>query len=155
VIRERGRIVRTQNERAWVEASSRLDCPRCQEGKGCGGGLLGRWLGDRLHEVQVRNPERIPEGSWVEMALDERRLMVAALMMYLPPLMTMLLGACIAQLGLKLGEPGVILWAVVGFFLGLGLSRYLAGLRRSLRYFTPVIRSRMPGPPSGCGRWAA
>ncbi|MCP1726671.1 sigma-E factor negative regulatory protein RseC [Natronospira proteinivora] len=150
MIREQGRIVRTQAGRAWIEARSRLDCPRCAEGRGCGGGLLGRWLGDRLNRVEAANPDNHPSGSWVELGLDERDLFIAALLVYLPPLFGLLLGATLAQVFLGLAEGWVVLLALLGLALGLLPGRALLSGGGRDRRFAPAILRRLSGPPEGC-----
>jgi len=150
LIREQGRIIHTQAGRALVEARSRLDCARCAEGRGCGGGLLGRWLGDRLSQVEASNPENHPSGSWVELGLDERYLLLAALIVYLPPLLGLLLGASLAHLMLAVSEGWVILSALVGFAMGLLLGRVLLAGRGRAQLFAPAIVRRLSGPPDGC-----
>lgn len=150
MILEAGRVVRTQGELAWVEATSRRDCARCAEGKGCGGGLLGRWLGDRLHRIRVDNPDQIPEGAWVEMALDERVLLLAALAAYVPPLLGLLLASAVAVLLFEAGEGVVILAGLVGFGLGVGVAAFLSGKRGGRHWCLPRVVKRLDGPPPGC-----
>lgn len=152
MIVEVGRIVRAVRDRAWVEAGSRENCARCAEGRGCGGGLLGRWLGNRLHLVEARNPRHYPEGSWVELALPDRAVLVGALMVYVPPLMGMLLGAVITAVVLGLPELAVVLGAVFGLFAGGLFSRLLGRRAGPAGWATPNVVRLLDGPPTGCSR---
>ena len=150
MIAEQGRIIRLEGDTAWVEAASRRDCARCAAGKGCGGGLLGRWLGNRLHHIRAHNPDGFPADSWVELALDERRILLAACLMYLPPLLGLLLGASLAGALLGLAEWAVILAGLVGFALGLLPARLLSGGPQNGALAMPTITRRLAGPPSDC-----
>lgn len=152
MIVEVGRIVRASDDRAWVEAGSRENCARCAEGRGCGGGLLGQWLGRRLHQVEVRNPHHYSEGSWVELELSERALLAGALMVYLPPLLVMLLGAAVVAVALGWPEPFVVLGAVLGLVTGSLLSRVLGRKAGPGGWATPDIVRLLEGPPAGCSR---
>jgi sigma-E factor negative regulatory protein RseC len=150
LIAEQGRIVALEANAAWVEAASRRDCARCAAGKGCGGGLLGRWLGNRLHHIRAHNPYGLPVDSWVELALDERKLLLAACLMYLPPLLGLLLGASLAGALLGLAEWVVILSGLGGFVIGLLPARLLSGRQRGASLAMPTITRRLAGPPSDC-----
>lgn len=152
MIVEVGRIVRVASDRAWVEAGSRQNCARCAEGRGCGGGLLGRWLGKRLHLVEARNPRHFPEGSWVELALPDQAVLVGALMVYLPPLFGMIVGAGVAVIGLGWPEPFVVLAAGTGLLAGGMLSRFLGRRAGPAGWATPDVIRVLDGPPAGCSR---
>lgn len=150
MIVETGRIVRVVDDAAWVESASRQDCARCAEGRGCGGGLLGRWLGQRLHRVQASNPSGFAEGSWVEMEMPESRLLLAALLVYLPPLFGMLVGSAIAAIGFAAAEGIVVLAALLGLAGGMLVTRVAGGGMST--WASPRLVRRLDGPPAGCVR---
>ena len=76
---ETGRVEVVQEQFAWVACAARSDCQRCREGKGCGGGLLGRLLGDRLHRVRACHDGRaLQTGDRVELGLAETALVRGA-----------------------------------------------------------------------------
>ncbi|MDQ2068291.1 SoxR reducing system RseC family protein [Natronospira bacteriovora] len=150
MILEQGRIVEAVGGHAWVEARSRSDCPRCAEGRGCGGGLIGRWLGRRLHRVRAYNPNDLPAGTWVELGLDERHLLLASILMYLPPLIGLVAVSAVAGPLLGLGEGWVILFGIGGFLLGLAPLAYLARRGTPTALATPTVIRALPGPPPGC-----
>jgi sigma-E factor negative regulatory protein RseC len=94
VILERGKISDITDAHAWVECQSRSACERCASGKGCGGGVLGALLGDRLHKIKVTS--HIPGlkvGDQVELGMSAADLLGAAMLVYLLPLSGLLLGA--------------------------------------------------------------
>lgn len=51
---EQGIITYVSENFIEVTCQSKVDCKRCVEGKGCGGGILARWLGDRQHQIKIR-----------------------------------------------------------------------------------------------------
>ncbi len=97
MIRERGCVVRIAGSFAWVSCESRVDCERCAQGKGCGGGLLSRLLGDRLFQLRVPVPDGVSVGDQVQLGISERALLGAACLMYLFPLLALMAGALIGD----------------------------------------------------------
>lgn len=145
MIEETGRIVATDGGFAWIEARSRKDCARCARGEGCGGGLIGRWLGNRLHRVRARDPQGFPVGTMVRIAVSERAILMAALLVYLIPLLGLLAGALaghllsgghdpVAATGGLSGLVGVLVW--VRSRLGRGMLA---------RYFEPEVSGELKG----------
>jgi len=50
---ERGVITSVSEKNIKVLCRSKIDCKRCEEGRGCGGGILARWLGERQHSLNI------------------------------------------------------------------------------------------------------
>ena len=97
MIRESGCVIRIAGSFAWVSCESRAGCERCAQGKGCGGGLLSRLLGDRLYQLRVPVPAGIAVGDQVQLGITEGALLGAACLMYLLPLLALLGGALIGD----------------------------------------------------------
>ena len=138
MIRESGCVVRIAGPFAWVSCESRAGCERCAEGKGCGGGLLSRLLGDRLFQLRVPVRTGISVGDQVQLGISEGALLGAACLMYLLPLLALLAGALIGDF---LGGDGPALLlgglALLASFLSLHVFRErIAHSRR----FQPVIQ---------------
>ena len=118
VIIERGNISELRDGRAWIECQSRSACERCARGQGCGGGVLGALLGDRLHTVQVRAIDpSLQVGDQVELGIAPASLLAGASLVYLLPLSGLLAGALVA--GYLAGFSNDAL-TVVGAVAGLG-----------------------------------
>ncbi|GBF30857.1 hypothetical protein MnTg04_00808 [bacterium MnTg04] len=137
MIRESGCVVRIAGPFAWVSCESRAGCERCAEGKGCGGGLLSRLLGDRLFQLRVPVSAGIGVGDQVQLGISEGALLGAACLMYLLPLLALISGALIGDflggdgLALLLGSLGLL----ASFVL---LHVFRERIARSRR-FQPVI----------------
>lgn len=139
MITETGQIAVVSDGDVWVDCATRSDCQRCAEGRGCGGAVLGRVLGDRKYRVQVRcENDRPTVGEAVSLQLDETVLLRAALLVYLLPLTGLLLGAVAGQV--FAGEIMAMVGGAVGFGLALTVSRLLA--RRYFAGMRPVARMR-------------
>ncbi len=137
MIRESGCVVRIAGPFAWVSCESRAGCERCAEGKGCGGGLLSKLLGDRLFQLRVPVSAGISVGDQVQLGISEGALLGAACLMYLLPLLALISGALIGDF---LGGDGLALLlgslALLASFVLLHVCR--ERIARSRR-FQPVI----------------
>ncbi len=151
MIEETGRIVAREGEFAWVEARSRKDCPRCAQGRGCGGGLIGRWLGNRLHRVRARNPHDYAVGELVRISISERSVLLAALFVYALPLLGLVIGA-LAGHGLSGGrEAFSVAGALAGMLLVfLLVRRWLLPSRTLGRRFEPTVTQCVEQRPRDC-----
>ncbi len=126
MITEPGTVARVSADFIWVRCEAQQACQRCAEGRGCGGGLLGRLLGDRLRLVRVPRADLdLQVGEGVVVALGESAVVRAAVVMYLVPLLTLFLGA-VALHGLAGGGD---LWAIAG-----GIAGLVVGLAYARRF---------------------
>lgn len=145
MLRESGRVESVHSGFAWVVCAAQLDCKRCAEGRGCGGGLLGRLLGDRLHRVRATSQvQNLAAGDRVELSLSELALVTGASQAYGLPLLGFI-GLPLAAFWLFgiSGDFLLLLTGLAGLLLGVLLARRLAtGSSRGSR-FQPVITRRL------------
>ncbi|MCZ6560926.1 MAG: SoxR reducing system RseC family protein [Gammaproteobacteria bacterium] len=137
MIRERGCVVRIAGSFAWVSCESRAGCERCAQGKGCGGGLLSKLLGDRLFQLRVPAPDDIKVGDQVQLGISERALLGASCLVYLLPLFALLMGALLGDF-LGGDVPALLLGGSAFFSSFLALHVFRDRIARSSR-FQPVI----------------
>ncbi|MGD9388719.1 MAG: SoxR reducing system RseC family protein [Gammaproteobacteria bacterium] len=150
MITETGRVLEVHGEWALVACQRQVECARCAEGRGCGGGVLGKLLGDRLHKVRaVTGPVAVAPGDQVLIGLGEDAVLRAALVVYLVPLLAALAGGVAAGVGLGAGELGSIGGAVAGFLLGLRWARGYGRRHAGDSALQPMILRRTDG--TGCG----
>ena len=147
MITEPATVLRVADGVAWVSCHNQTGCPRCAAGRGCGGDVLGRLLGDRLREVQVRAGEyRLQRGDEVLIGVAERSLLASSVVMYLVPLLSMLAGALLVVWLLPAsGDAGAIVGSAVGLLAGLAVARAYGRSRRADDRFGPRIIGRLSG----------
>ncbi len=153
MLQETGRVESVSEGFAWVVCASQSNCQRCREGRGCGGGLLGRLLGDRLHRVRaVTNGQTLIIGDRVELALSEAALVRGAVRVYGLPLAGFLLLPIAARwlFGLS-GDFSLLALGAVGLLAGLTLARRHGAQVARDPQFQPVITRRLA---SICGTTA-
>ncbi len=154
MIIETARVLRVAQDVAWVSCDSHAGCQRCAEGRGCGGGALGRLLGDRLREVRVDTAgHTLAAGDRIRIGISETALLQSSLMMYLVPLLTMLGAAIVARLMAPVAwsEAASVAAAVPGFVAGLAMARKFGRRRRGRAAFGPRVMG-MAEPVDGSGR---
>ncbi len=142
---ETGRVEAVQKQFAWVACAAQSDCQRCREGKGCGGGLLGRLLGDRLHRVRACHDGLVLEtGDRVELGLSEAALVRGALQVYGIPLAGfLLLPALLGLLGGVSNDFALLFAGLGGLFAGLWFARRRARRVETDPRYQPVITRRL------------
>lgn len=145
MIIEPGTVVRVSSQHAWVRCDAQAGCRRCAQGRGCGGGYMGRLLGDRLRLVRAAIVDVVPKAEdRVLISLSETALLKASLVMYLGPLVAMLIGAMSVSMTVGPGEAGIVLGGVAGFLGGL-LNARRFGLRHAQDgRFQPVVLGPAP-----------
>lgn len=149
MITETGRVLEIEGEWAWVACRRQVECARCAEGRGCGGGVLARLLGDRLHKVRAATGSvAVVPGDLVVIGLGEDVVMRAAAAVYLVPLLLALAGGAAAAALTGGGDPAAILGAAAGLILGLRWARGYGQRNAANAALQPVILRRTDG--TGC-----
>jgi sigma-E factor negative regulatory protein RseC len=150
LITEIGRVLEVEGDWAWVACRRQVECARCAEGRGCGGGVLGRLLGDRLHKVRAATGAvAVQPGDQVLIGLGEDAVLRAAAAVYLVPLLLALAGGVAATSLTGGGDPAGIAGAVAGLALGLGWARGYSRRNAANASLQPVILRHTEG--AGCG----
>ena len=155
MIREPATVVSVSGSEIWVSCDAQQACPRCAEGRGCGGGLLGGLLRDRLRLVRaIGDAGNLASGDRVVIGLAETVLLKAAATMYLLPLAGVVIGALIGSQFAGAGEAGTIIGAVAGLATALVFVRRYGEGRVTDPAFHPRILGRCESTTSQAGTMA-
>lgn len=126
MLEERAVVSRVEGDRVWVKPFGRESCARCQQGQGCGGGVIGRLVSRRRSDIAViAGPSPVAVGSVVRVGVDEGALMRAALAIFALPIAGLLLGGIFAHKALAAHELLVTAFAGVGLVFGFLMTRAL------------------------------
>lgn len=122
MIEERALIVATNDQHgdqslAYLEIERKTACGLCGKTRGCGNQIWGKLFAHHQARFSAKNTIKAQIGQSVIIAIDERAVMHAALLLYLLPLITMLVFAALFS-WLFGGD----LFAVLGALLGLSLA---------------------------------
>ncbi len=149
MITETGRVLEVEGDWAWVACRRQVECARCAEGRGCGGGVLGKLLGDRLHKVRAATGSvAVEPGDQVVIGLGEDAVMRAAAAVYLVPLLLALAGGVAVATLAGGGDLAALAGAVGGLVLGLGWARGYSRRHAADTSLQPVILRLTDG--AGC-----
>lgn len=117
-------------------------CERCESGKGCGAGLLGRRPGDRRVEATVAENLEVRNGDIVSIVLEPQNVLRAAIIVYGYPLSGALSAAFVAYT-VELGNIAAAMTALSGLVAGILVAKVRLKYTRCLRDFTPTVVDRL------------
>jgi len=117
MIEEFAVITRRFDDHVMLEIERRTACGLCGQKRGCGNATWGRLLGHDSHEFAAENAINANVGDSVVVGIDERVVLSSAFYLYVVPLLTMLVGAVLADVLLN-NQFYVILASVAGLLLG-------------------------------------
>lgn len=142
----RGRVIAIEraatSSHALVEVDASISCRRCQEGKGCGAGLLGSNAKSRRVDALIGEGVDVQEGDDVRIELAPENLLQAALTVYGLPLSGAVLGAGFAYLA-GFDELYAATAALGGIGAGIVGARHRLRNASCLSQFTPTIVERL------------
>jgi len=152
MLEETARVVEVDQNTIWVETQRRSTCSACSASKGCGTAAISRALGKRRSIVRVLANIPLNAGDEVIIGIREQALVKGSLAVYAVPIVLLLLGALIGDLGAQR-----FLWqSAEASSLILGISGFVAGLfwlrrfTRRIRYdenYQPVVLRKLAGQP--------
>lgn len=147
MLEETAQVVRIRGEEVWVETQRRSSCDSCAAEKGCGTATLSKVLGNRRNVVRVLSAIPLGVGDRVVIGIREQALVRGSLAVYAVPILLLLLGGLLGELGAQ-----QFIWEnaeLASVMLGIsGLIAGLAWLRRFTRRiqndpnFQPVVLRR-------------
>ncbi len=142
--KEIAEVVDSNDEFAWISATSQSSCGGCNANSTCGVGILSKVLGKKRLIFKLPNKVAAKPGDQVVVQVPSSGMFVAALLLYILPLAFMFVAAAGAQqLGFSEGI-GVLL-GVSGLLLGLLLARLLSHyLKRSTLNQIEIIAVKTP-----------
>jgi len=134
MLEETAQVVRIDGDEVWVETQRRSTCASCAAEKGCGTATLAKVLGKRRTLVRVLSDQPLSIGDQVVIGIREQALVRGSLAVYAVPILLLLLGGFVGELGAQR-----FLWdnAELASVI-LGISGLIAGLFW-LRKFTRRI----------------
>ena len=126
------------NQTATLEIERKTACGLCGQTRGCGNSIWGKLFAHQSTAFKAQNRINAKVGDSVIVGINEKALLKSAMLLYLLPLATMLIGAILAKQFIAT-ELSAMLGAAAG--LGLGFL-WVKGHTMSASYFRlqqPVI----------------
>ena len=151
MITENAIIVSIENNQTWIETQRKSTCGQCSASKGCGTSVLSKVIGNKLSKMKAINKIDAKVGDEVVVGLNEASLLKGAFVIYMLPLLFLflfsLVGKFVAQnIGAADNELLVIIFAVVGFLLGMKKVKSFSNSIEKNENYQPVILKKINSP---------
>lgn len=146
MLEENAQVTAVQGDEVWVEAERRSSCSSCAVRGGCGSAALAKVLGQRRSRVRALSDIPLRVGDRVVVGIQEQAVVRGSLAVYAVPLLLLLLGALLGELGASRSlwhnaELASLLLGVAGLAGGLWwLKLFSRRIRRSAAYQPVVLR---------------
>jgi sigma-E factor negative regulatory protein RseC len=148
MLEETAQVIRVEGDTVWVETQRRSTCSGCAAEKGCGTATLSKVLGNRRNVVRVLADMPLRVGDQVVIGIREQALVRGSLAVYAVPILLLLAGALLGELGVQ-----AFLWeGAETASLVLGLAGLIAGIYWLKRFsrriqddqnYQPVVLRRL------------
>jgi sigma-E factor negative regulatory protein RseC len=151
MLEETAQVVAVQGTEVWVETERRSSCSSCAANSGCGSAALAKVLGQRRSRVRALSPIALKVGDRVVIGVCERAVVRGSLAVYALPVVMLLVGAVIGELGARqfLWQNAEIASLVLGMAGLAGGLWWLRAFSRRIRHspdYQPVVLRRLAKP---------
>ena len=146
MLEETAQVVSVEGGDVWVETQRRSTCSSCPAHKGCGTATLSKVLGNRRNVVRVLSEIPLRTGDRVVIGIREQALVRGSLAVYAVPILLLLLGAVLGDLGAdrsvwQNAETASLVLGVSGFLAGLfWIKRFTRRIQKDQNYQPVVLR---------------
>ncbi|GGW65252.1 SoxR reducing system RseC family protein [Alishewanella tabrizica] len=150
MVEEIATVVATESDGVWLVTTPVGTCNSCQVSSDCGTGIVAKTFTPRQNRFFVKTTENLLPGEQVQIGIAEHGLVVAALMVYLVPLLLALITMVLLQSIWQLAEGWLMLSAILagasGFYLA---SRYSQNVQQQqeqvkILYVLPNLKVSNP-----------
>ncbi len=131
MIEEYAIVTAVRGMQASLILERRNACGLCGQKRGCGNATWSKMVKSQPHEFTAHNAIQAKVGDAVVVGIDEQAVLNSAFFLYIVPLLTLLVGALLAD-HFFANQFYVMLGAVVGLLAGFfAVKRYLMGAQQS------------------------
>ena len=152
MIEEYAIVTAVQEDQARLILERRTACGLCGQKRGCGNATWSKMVKSQPHEFTAHNAIQAQVGDAVVVGMDEHAILRSVWFLYVLPLLSLLLGAILAD-HLFDYQFYVMLGAALGLLGGFYASRYWAMGKgaKSHGYQARILRQAENGPLEQCG----
>ncbi len=118
-------VLAVEKEGVWLGTTPVATCNACQVSNDCGTGIVAKTMTPRQNRFFVVTSLQLLPGEQVSVATAGQQLVIAALLVYLLPLVLLLSFALLAHVGWQAAEGWVVLAAAGGAACGFLLARHV------------------------------
>lgn len=128
MITQPARVIGISADHCMVKTIPKSACPRCEVGKGCGGGILAQAFANKTYQLKVPLSTSLVSDSETAMAVKQDQtviigvastgLLMASMVLYMFPLVLMILGAFMAGYFVSFDDVYTVIGALSGMIIG-------------------------------------
>ncbi|CAG9295918.1 SoxR reducing system RseC family protein [Celerinatantimonas diazotrophica] len=141
MVTETALVVDVEKDYAWVECVSRSACGQCHAADSCGNSAVAKAFAPKTHRFKVRLKHPVIPGQRIEIGLPAQSLVRSAMLVYLLPLVTMVIGVILAAVFFGSSNNIVLVGCIIGVLIGFLLARLGAKRLSRHREYEPVMLS--------------
>lgn len=141
MVTETALVVDVEKDYAWVECVSRSACGQCHAADSCGNSAVAKAFAPKTHRFKVRLKYPVIPGQRIEIGLPAQSLVRSAMLVYLLPLVTMVMGVILAAEFFGNSDNIAVAGCVIGAFVGFLIARFGAKRLSHHREYEPIMLS--------------
>jgi len=140
MIKQPARVVVETESSYQLETLPKSACPRCAEGKGCGGGILAQAFANRTYKISIdKRQSQLSINQLVQIGIHSTVLIRASILLYLFPLVFMIASASIAATIINNNDLVTVSASAIGFLLGIATTKKLSGFYINENLSSPIL----------------
>jgi len=122
-----------------LETLTKSACPRCESGKGCGGGILAQAFANKTYQLCINKNKPLKLQEMIQIGIQSTQLVRASIVLYLVPLLFMVTGAVVIGIYTQNQDLYTVLAAIGGFLMGVYIARILSEYFLKKGLASPVL----------------
>ncbi len=122
-----------------LETIPKSACPRCESGKGCGGGILAQAFANKTYQLTINKNKPLKLQEMIQIGIKSSMLVRASIVLYLVPLLFMVTGAVVVGNYTENQDLYTVMAAIAGFLTGVIIARIISGYFMNKGLASPVL----------------
>ncbi len=122
-----------------LETIPKSACPRCESGKGCGGGILAQAFANKTYQLTINKNKPLKLQEMIQIGIKSTMLVRASIVLYLVPLLFMVTGAVVVGNYTENQDLYTVMAAIAGFLTGVIIARIISGYFMNKGLASPVL----------------
>ncbi|MDC9714467.1 MAG: SoxR reducing system RseC family protein [Gammaproteobacteria bacterium] len=122
-MKEKFEVIEIENQMMKLKVNRSSGCHSCSASSGCGTGILANYF-DHYSVFNKPLKNGVAVGDFVTLEITSNELFYRAFQLYMSPLLLLFAGGILGGVLYPTHEIGQIVFAFMGFFASLGLTKY-------------------------------
>jgi len=133
------RVIGETDSSYLLETLPKSACPRCEAGKGCGGGILAQAFANKTYHLDINKSKPLKLHELIQIGIKSSILVRASVVLYFIPLIFMVAAAVVAGYLTEAQDLYTVLAAMAGFVVGVMIAKKLSNYYLKQGITSPVL----------------